>query len=138
MFYAFKGLLQPFSSCIWIYIKSVNYGFWSNIFYVWSRFAFSFCSFLSPLLSASILILHIHEFVELYLSVNKMNDNNNDNNNNNNESSEASKEKWKATAVRNQTIPSLLKILKDMLYNRITRKKEEMHKTHNITTNTER
>jgi hypothetical protein len=63
---------------------------------------------------------------------------NNDDNNNNNESSEALKEKWKATAVRNQTIPSLLKILKDMLYNRMTQKKEEMHKTHNITTNTER
>ena len=40
-----------------------------------------------------------------------MNDNNDDNNNNN-ESSAESKEK----GVRNSTIPSLLKILKDMLY----------------------
>jgi hypothetical protein len=53
--------------------------------------------------------------VELYLSVNKMNDNNDDNNNNN-ESSAESKEKGEATVVRNSTIPSLLKILKDMLY----------------------
>ena len=110
-----KDYHNHFSSCIWIYIKSVDYGFWSNIFCVWSRFTFSFSSFLSPLLSASILILHIHEFVELYLSVNKMNDNNDDNNNNN-ESSAESKEKEEATVVRNSTIPSLLKILKDMLY----------------------
>ena len=53
-----------------------------------------------------------------------MNDNNDDNNNNN-ESSEALKEKGESNRIRNQTIPSLLKILKDMLYNRITRKKKD-------------